>query len=312
MVQIDKLPKAFLERFSALLGDEFDQFLRTLAQPPEYFVRVNTLKISLQKGQDRLAEMNVEALPLPYYPAGFRIRKGHELLPRSDEYALGYFYIQEGASMAPPLSLAPTSNHLVLDMCAAPGSKTTQIAQMMENQGAIIANDRTFRRITSLGHNLQLCGVTNTVVLREDGRHLPLNLSLQFDRILVDAPCSASGHLRGKAPQFEPPNTKRLLGLQALQKGLLKSGFKLLKPGGRLVYSTCSLHPEENEAVIQHLLDGIPEARVLQQDIQGLVHHPGLTEWETAQYDDTMRHCLRVYPHDNNTDGFFIATIGGP
>jgi NOL1/NOP2/sun family putative RNA methylase len=309
MLDIDKLPKAFLERFGALLGDEFDQFLQSLIQPTEHFVRINTLKIPQQKGQERLAEMGVEATPLPWYLPGFRIKNGHELIPRSTDYSLGYFYIQEGASMVPPLSLAPEPDHVVLDMCAAPGSKTTQISQMMESQGAIIANDRTFRRITSLGHNLQLCGVTNTIVLREDGRQLPQRLTLQFDRILVDAPCTASGHLRSKSPQIEPPNPKRLKGLQALQKGLLKTGFRLLKSGGRLVYSTCSLHPEENEAVIQYLLNNFSEARLLPDTISGLEAHSGLTQWENNEYDDTMPHCLRVYPHDNDTDGFFIATI---
>ncbi len=309
MLDIHSLPKAFLERFSSLLGDEFDQFISNLTLPSQHFVRVNTLKIPLKDGQDSLAEMNIEAQPLPYYPAGLRIKKGHDLIPKSVEYALGYYYFQEGASMVPPISLAPEPNHLVLDMCAAPGSKTTQIAQMMGNQGVIIANDRTYRRITSLGHNLQFCGAINTVVLHEDGRQLPQRLSLEFDRILVDAPCSASGHLRGKSPQFEAPNPKRLLGLQALQKGLLKSGFRLLKPRGRLVYSTCSLHPEENEDVIQHLLNHFPEARLVPNNISGLVSHSGLTAWENNQYDDMMRHCLRVYPHDNDTDGFFIATI---
>ncbi len=309
MLDIDKLPKPFLERFSALLGDEFDQFLRNLAQPSENFVRVNTLKVPLKDGQERLAEMNIEAMPLPYYPAGLRIRRGHELIPRTVDFALGYFYIQEGASMVPPISLAPKPNHLVLDLCAAPGSKTTQISQMMGNQGAIIANDRTFQRITSLGHNLQLCGVSNTIVLHEDGRLLPQSLSLKFDRVLVDAPCSASGHLRGKSPQFESPNPKRLQGLQALQKGLIKAGFRLLKSGGRLVYSTCSLHPEENEDVIQHLLNQNPEARLTKNEIIGLASHPGLIEWENTHYNDMMRHCLRVYPQDNDTDGFFIASI---
>jgi NOL1/NOP2/sun family putative RNA methylase len=309
MLDIDTLPKAFLKRFHALLGDEVDQFLQNLTQPAEHFIRINTLKTPLKAGQERLAEMHIEATPLPYYPAGFRIKKGHELLPRTIEHSLGHFYIQEGASMVPPIALAPRPDHHILDMCAAPGSKTTQIAQMMGNQGAVLANDRTFRRITSLGHNLQVCGVTNTIVLREDGRQLPHRLSLTFDRILVDAPCSASGHLRGKSPQFEAPDSKRLQGLQALQKGLLRAGFRLLKPGGRLVYSTCSLHPEENEEVIQHLLKKDPDAKLVKHDITGLVSHSGLVEWETNHYDEEMGSCLRVYPHDNDTDGFFIATI---
>ena len=309
MLDIGALPKAFIERFRKLLGDELDLFLQNLTRPTEHFIRINTLKTSLNAGKERLAEMNIDVVPLPYYPAGFRIRKGYELLPRTIEHSLGHIYIQEGASMVPPIALDPRPNHLVLDMCAAPGSKTTQISQMMGNKGAVIANDKTFRRITSLGHNLQLCGVTNAIVMREDGRLLPHRLSLKFNRVLVDAPCSASGHLRGKSPQFAPPDTKRLHGLQALQKGLLRAGFHLLQPRGRLIYSTCSLYPEENEDVIQYLLNKEPEARLVKQDVTGLVNHAGLLEWEANQYDDTMRHCLRVYPHDNDTDGFFIANI---
>lgn len=310
MPSINKLPQTFLERFETLLDDEFDAFLQCLNQPPVSFLRVNTLKFPVSQGQKRLAAMEVETHHLPWFPAGFRVTGEYEKIPHSREFALGYFYVQEGGSMIPPLALNLQKNQCILDMCAAPGSKTTQIAQIIRNGGVIVANERVSRRVASLGHNLRLCGVANTIVLCEDGRTLPKKLTIHFDRILVDVPCTASGHLRSKAPQYDTPNLKRIRGIQTLQKELLTAGFRLLKSGGLLVYSTCSLHPEENEDVVHNLLTRFPDAKLLQPHVPQLVSHPGLSSWENREYVDSMHRCLRVYPHDNDTDGFFIALIG--
>jgi NOL1/NOP2/sun family putative RNA methylase len=309
MKKADAIPVVFKKRFQLLLGEEYERFIQSINQPPAHFLRINTLKISLQAGLQRLHALNISTTPLPWYAAGFRVTGDHKQLPFTREYSLGYFYIQEGGSMLPPLALDPQSQDLILDLCAAPGSKTTQLAQMMKNQGAIIANDRVFRRITSLGHNLQVSGVMNSIVLCEDGRHLPTRVPFQFDRVLVDAPCTASGHLRSKSHQFSLNDLQRIKGIQTLQKGLLTAGFRLVKPGGQLVYSTCSLHPEENEAVIQHLLTHSSEAIIKPPTINGLKSHPGLTQWENTQYHKSLQDCLRVYPHENNTDGFFIALV---
>ena len=303
------LSPQFQERFRALLGDEYEQFITCLTQPATSFVRINTLKVGLQRGLDRLAALEISTTPLPWFEAGFRVSGNYAKLPFTRDYALGYFYIQEGGSMIPPVVLNPHPAHQILDLCAAPGSKTTQIAQMMNNEGVIIANDRSLRRLTSLGHNIQLCGVSNAIVLRKDGRYLATQLPFKVDRVLVDAPCTASGHLRSKALQIPPPDVPRILGLQAVQKGLLSSGFQLLQPEGFLVYATCSLHPEENEMVVNHLLAKFPEARMVQPKISGCKHHPGLLHWEGRNFHESIRHCLRVYPHDNDTDGFFIALI---
>ena len=309
MIIEEAIPPVFKKRFQVLLGDEYNLFIENIKLPPTHFIRINTLKINTQSGLHRLKALNISATTLPWYSEGFRVSGNHKQLPFTREYSLGYFYIQEGGSMLPPLALNPKPHHLVLDLCAAPGSKTTQLAQMMNNQGAIIANDRVFRRITSLGHNLQLCGVINTLVLCEDGRHLSTRIPFKFDRVLIDAPCTASGHLRSRPHQFSIKDFQRIKGIQTLQKGLITSGFRLVKPDGHLVYSTCSLHPEENEAVIHHLLKHSPDASIVHFTINGLKSHPGLTQWENTKYHETIHNCLRVYPHENDTDGFFIALV---
>ncbi|MFX1563950.1 MAG: RsmB/NOP family class I SAM-dependent RNA methyltransferase [Promethearchaeota archaeon] len=309
MPSVNKLHTKFLERFKILLGDEFEAFLQCLNQPPVSFLRVNTLKFPVSQGKKRLAAMGVETHPLPWYHAGFRVSGEYEKISHSREFALGYFYFQEGGSTIPPLVLNLQEKQRILDVCAAPGSKTTQMAQIIQNSGVIVANERIFRRVASLGHNLRLCGIANTIVLCEDGRKLPQKLPITFDRILVDVPCTASGHLRSKAPQYDIPDQKRIRGIQTLQKELLSAGFRMLKSGGLLVYSTCSLHPEENEDVVQNLVTQFPDAELVQPNIPQLVSHTGISSWENRQYVDSMHRCLRVYPHDNDTDGFFIALI---
>jgi NOL1/NOP2/sun family putative RNA methylase len=303
------IPQTFRDRFQALLGNELEAFLACLAQPPTAFLRINTLKMPVDEGLARLAALGIEAAPLPWFPEGFRVTGSHDHLSATREHSLGYFYVQEGASMIPPVALDPAPHHEVLDLCAAPGSKTTQMAQMMRNQGAIAANDYSLRRIVSLSHNLESCGVVNTLVLWQNGLHLPKVISLRFDRVLVDAPCTASGQLRSKPPKCETGDPKHLSHLQAIQKQLLTAGFRCLKPDGLLVYSTCSLHPEEDEDVVQNLLDQMPEAELVEPQVPGLVSHLGLSEWGNRQYADSMRHCRRIYPHDNDTDGFFLALV---
>ncbi len=303
------LPQSMLERYRVLLEDELDAFLQCLNAPQANFLRVNTLKFPVSQGRKRLEEMGVETVAIPWYSAGFRVTGEFEKIPHSYEFALGYFYFQEGGSMIPPLALKVKENQCILDMCAAPGSKTTQMAQIMQNSGVIVANERISGRVVILAHNLRLCGVANTIVLSEDGRKLTQKLSTNFDRILADVPCTASGHLRSKKSQYNFPNPRRFRAIQTLQKELLSTSFNLLRPGGLLVYSTCSLYPEENEDVVQYLLTRFNDAELVKPNVPRLVSHSGLSAWENRSYEDSMARCLRVYPHDNDTDGFFIALI---
>ncbi len=209
--------------------------------------------------------------------------------------------------MVPPLFLEPEPDDYVLDLCAAPGSKTSQIALLMENKGAIIANDVSLKRISSLGFNVQLCGVMNTAIIMYDGRRLPSILSERFDKVLVDAPCSSSGHFLSKPPPRFTEN--QVSSLHFLQRSLLHAGFKLLKPGGILVYSTCSVHPLENEAVVNYLLSKEEKAKIEAYHVKGLRFHYGLTEYEKRTFSSSLKNCVRIYPHDNYTDAFFIARI---
>jgi NOL1/NOP2/sun family putative RNA methylase len=221
------------------------------------------------------------------------------------EYALGLFHPQALSSVVTALAMAPTPNHLVLDLCAAPGSKTSLLAQLMGNRGAVVANDTSAARIATLTANLKRLGITNTVVTRYSGQQFPLHV--RFHRVLVDVPCSAEGKLRAGVHGTLPATIRPRPGLAALQRALLLRAFDLLEPGGILVYSTCTYDPQENEGAIHFLLEQRP-ARV-QEIVLDFPHSPGLTRWQETMYDPSIQHCWRIYPHQLDTVGFFLAQV---
>ena len=213
--------------------------------------------------------------------------------------------------MIPPLVLDPKPGELVLDIAAAPGSKTTQIAMYMQNSGLLVANDVEAPRLAALGINLQRCGVANAIITKMKGRsweHVPL----QFDRILVDAPCSGTGTIRKSLKTIGMWNPKMVQRLAGTQRNLLKAAFGLLKPGGTLVYSTCSLEPEENEGVISAFLE-YTQQHALPMEVQNidlpLKRGRPVEEFEGQRYRSEVRHCLRLWPQDNDTEGFFVAKL---
>ncbi len=205
--------------------------------------------------------------------------------------------------MVPPLVLDPRPGDEVLDLCAAPGSKTTQIAQQMNNHGLIIANEPSLSRVTPLRSNCERLGITNVAITRYDGRVFPDYL---FDRVLVDAPCSAEGRARRDFRVCSRSSLKKSLDIQVLQKGLLRRAIRLTKPGGVIVYSTCTYAPEENELVVEAMLD---EAHLEHVSVSGLIECPGIAEWDGKKHSDDLKLCARYYPHQNNTGGFFVAKL---
>ena len=231
-------------------------------------------------------------------------------LGRSLEHLLGYYYIQEIASMLPVLALNPKPNETILDLCSSPGSKTTQIASKMQNTGTLIANEVSQGRINILSANLSRCGCSNTIITKKDGMLLCNELEKQkifIDKILVDAPCSGEGTIRSTPATNKMWNPKTITRLSKIQKNLVASALKILKPNGILIYSTCTHAPEENEAILDYMKK---EFDVEVEEIKLPVKcRKGITNWQDKKFSQQVKKACRVYPQDNNTEGFFISKI---
>ncbi len=302
--------KDFESRYRALLGtdEEYERFLQHSMAYLNKSIRVNTLKISVAELRERLEKRGFKMYPVPWCKEGFWIKGDRTDFGNLVEHTLGYFYIQESASMIPSVVLGPQPGEVVLDMCASPGSKTTQMAAMMENSGIIVANDISGERMKPLGINLQRMGIMNVVESFGRGQQLQ-RLNTKFDRILVDAPCSGTGTIRKSPDTLRIWNASMVRRLSSQQKTLIDTAFGLLKPGGVLVYSTCSVEPEENEEVIDFLLQKYPGSAFLDEIKLDITRTKAVQQFEKKEYGSEVRKCLRIWPQDNNTEGFFVARI---
>jgi len=306
----------FLERMKTLLPDkeDFQSYLEILKKEPPRSFRCNTLKISVADLKKRLGEKGWKIKQLfRAFPEVMVVQ--NELLPgelgRALEHLLGYYYIQEIASMLPVLVLNPKEEERVLDLCASPGSKTTQIAARMNNTGLLIANEVKFGRIKILSANTERCGVANLVITKRDGVALCKRFKEEgflFDKILLDAPCSGEGTFRSSPKGMEMWNIKTIENLSKLQKALIASAIEILKPGGEIVYSTCTHAPEENEEVIDFALKKFDDIKMEEINLP-IKCRQGLLSWNEKSYPADVKKCCRIYPQDNDTEGFFIAKL---
>jgi NOL1/NOP2/sun family putative RNA methylase len=298
----------FIERYEKLT--DFNEFKKYSLSFLRRSIRVNTLKISLNDLKKRL-EKNWNLEQIPWCKEGFyieHIKKERRDIGNLIEHSLGYFYTQEAASMIPPLVLEPKESDVVLDMAASPGSKTTQIAALMKNKGILIANDYTTERIKPLSLNIQRCGITNCIITLMQGQWFKKS-NIEFDRILVDAPCSGTGTIRKSLKTLRIWNPNMVKRLSITQKQLIETAFNVLKQNGTLVYSTCSLEPEENEAVIGFLLNKYENAKLEEIRIKDLKRSNPILEFEKQKYSEEIKKCLRIWPQDNDSEGFFVAKI---
>jgi len=310
------MPKpGFIERMNSLLENEKDRqaYWEIVHKEPNNSIRCNTIKISPDKLKKRLEERGWK-IKQPYeeYPEIMIIESdlGPGELGKAEEHLLGYFYVQEISSMLPILTLRPNEEEIFLDLCASPGSKTTQAGAMMKNKGNIIANDSRLPRLIILASNLEKCGVSNTVITQNDGIDLCRRYGQEnifFDKILVDAPCSGEGTLRSSPETFVMWNPKMNEKFSRIQKHLAENAISCLKIGGELVYSTCTHAPEENEDIVQHLLDNFDIS--IEEINLPLKTRPGIKEWQGKKYSEEIKKCVRIYPQDNDTEGFFLCKI---
>ena len=299
-----KMNPRFYERHREI--DDSDAFFEYMVKPIRPSIRINTLKCEIQQVVEKLTR-SFELEKIPWCEEGFYINT--ESYGDVMEYRLGLIFPQEAASMIPPLLLELSNKDIVLDMCAAPGAKTTQIAQYMENRGCVIANEPNIRRINVLISNLQRCGVLNTQVTRFDGRFFS-KYEKRFDSVLVDAPCSNAGMVRKNFKYLKSWREKEIEHLSRLQKALIIAGYRTLKNGGVLVYSTCTLDPMENEEVVDYLLRNT-DAEIEEIGLPLRKREP-FVNFGDKEYTSEVRKCLRIHPQDNDTEGFFVAKIRKP
>ncbi len=285
---------------------DFQQFLAISQRPLRKSLRVNTLKISVADFLVQVAPYGWQLTPIPWCDSGFWIAREDEeqavMLGSVAEHLSGLFYIQEASSMLPVRALFAHADapERVMDMAAAPGSKTTQIAALMANQGVIVANEYAASRVKVLHANLSRCGVSNTALTHFDGRVFGAALPATFDAILLDAPCSGEGVIRKDPEALRNWSLASTAGIAATQRDLLESAFHALKPGGTLVYSTCTLNTLENQQVLAWLQARWPQA-VAVLPLNGLF--PG------AQQVATPEGYLHVFPQRFDSEGFFVAAL---
>ncbi|MBN2142244.1 RsmB/NOP family class I SAM-dependent RNA methyltransferase [Candidatus Woesearchaeota archaeon] len=302
----------FEERYKSILGERYDEFMCYSTSYVRKSIRVNTLKKGVKEVLEGLSK-NWTLTKIPWCDTGFWLdHKGEGDDKRYDigntlEHILGQIYVQDAASMIPPVVLDPQPGETVLDMCAAPGSKTSQMAAMMKNTGTLIANDLQGSRLKALGINLQRMGVINTICTQMAGSRFSRG-TIKFDRVLVDAPCSGTGTIRKAFINLKMWSPGLVRKFSSTQKPLIQAGFDLLKPGGTMVYSTCTMEPEENEMIINWLLEKNPDARVeeIKLDIK---RSPCMLEYDGKKLNPEVAKTLRIWPQDNDTEGFYVAKI---
>jgi len=304
---------AALERFKPLLApDEFQVLLDELSRPLSLAFRSNPLKASAGAELEWAQRYGWQLEQVPYCPSGWRVTSMRDPVAMTLEHRLGHYYIQDAASMLPVelFNLDDLQNPLVLDLAASPGGKTTHLSARLRDHGLVIANDSSPDRITALRLVLQSWGATNIAVTRFPGEKFGRWYAETFDRILLDAPCSMQSLRSSDAHPLRPISTREQVSLARRQAALLAAAIAALKLGGQVVYSTCTLAPEEDEAVLDEILGRFPNA----VEVEGLETRlpapaPGLTQAYGQEFDPQVVRAARLWPHRFHTSGFFAALI---
>ncbi len=306
------LPDRFIKRLQNIVPTtQLDVILNSFKQKKSCSFRINPLKISEAEFIPMAQKLGLSLTRLPQLPYAFTVPvQQKSLLSHSKLVTEGLCYIQGVSSMLPVLQLAPSAEQRVLDLAAAPGSKTTQLAIAMQNQGWISAVEINKSRFFKLKSNLTSQGISNVHTYLMDGSQVWKKCPEMFDKVLLDAPCSSEARFLASEPaSYAYWSEKKIREMAKKQKRLIFSAFLSLKPGGELMYSTCSFAPEENEQIVNYLLKkfaGKVEIEPLVMPFDNT--QQGITEWQGKKLNDTLHQAVRILPNDL-MEGFFICKL---
>ncbi len=303
-MQMHTFPERFVQRMQAWLGPEAPAFLEALAGPYRTGLRVNTLKIAPEAFR---ARSPFPLSPVPWCPEGFVIEDPEARPGLHPYHATGLYYLQDPSAMAAAVLLDPQPGEWVLDLAAAPGGKTTHLAARMRNTGVLVANEIQPRRASILALNVERLGVTCAILLNESPQRLADRWEGLFDRVLVDAPCSGEGMFARDPEAIRAWSVDRVRRSAALQKAILSEAARMVRPGGWLLYATCTFAPEENEGVVDAFLKAHPEFDLVDPPRHAAFAR-GHPEW-IADGDPRLVRAVRLWPHRGPGHGHFYALL---
>ncbi|MGL5348622.1 MAG: RsmF rRNA methyltransferase first C-terminal domain-containing protein [Peptostreptococcaceae bacterium] len=275
-----KLPKEFLDEMKDMLKEEYDDFIESYKQPKTTGLRVNTLKIT----KENFLNLGLYGLQsIPWAEEGFYYNESIDRPGKSPLHEAGAYYLQEPSAMSVVPHVDIKEYDRVLDMCAAPGGKSTYILSKLNNTGLLVSNEINPTRIRALGENLERFGAKNCIITNTDSKSLRKVFNGYFDKIVIDAPCSGQGMFRKDEIAIKDWSYAKVIECQSIQKEIIRDGYDMLKNGGILVYSTCTFAKEENENVIEEFLEAYPNAKLIKME--------------------------RLWPHKIKGEGHFVAKI---
>ncbi|BCK00117.1 RsmB/NOP family class I SAM-dependent RNA methyltransferase [Anaerocolumna chitinilytica] len=302
-----KLPQTFETRMKEMLGEEYKDYEKTLEEKHYSGIRVNTLKISPEEFE-KIAPFSITRIP--WIKNGYYYNQ-NEQPARHPYYFAGLYYIQEPSAMTPASLLPVTPGDKVLDICAAPGGKSTELGAKLCGKGVLVSNDISNSRAKALLKNIELFGIRNPVIASEAPGKLVDYFTEYFDKILVDAPCSGEGMFRKSPAIMKNWEQYGVEYYNKLQKEIILQAARMLKPGGYLLYSTCTFSKEENEGTISYLLEQYPEFQVVDPLTDNSVSYEGFShgrpEWGNGR--EELKNCIRLWPHKIKGEGHFIALL---
>ncbi|HEX7069602.1 MAG TPA: RsmB/NOP family class I SAM-dependent RNA methyltransferase [Rhodothermales bacterium] len=310
--ELGRLPEDFLLRLRRIVPSyRLPDVLRSFTLPSAVGFRVNTLRSDRQLVLASLAAGGLEPHPVPWWDQAFWLPSAdRDRLLASEAYRSGHIYVQNLSSMIPPLVLDPQPGERVLDLTAAPGSKTLQIAGLMNQEGEIAAVELVRARFFKLRDNLRRQGADRVRTFLQDGERVWRYRPEHFDRVLLDAPCSSEGRFQtADADSYRFWSPRKIAEMTRKQRRLVFSGINALRPGGRLVYSTCAFAPEENEGAIAHALETFGDAVEVEPiDLQVEARVPPLPEWDGRAFPAEVQQAMRILP-DGIMEGFFVCSL---